>query len=79
MSVEQQVKEVIARTLSVKAEQVDLEGKLSEEYDMDSTECVDLRVALEKTFGVKIDAAEVTKNSTPQEIVGVVTGKQAGS
>ena len=77
MSVEQQVKEIIAKTLSVKPQEIDLDGKLSEEWDMDSTECVDLRVALEKQFEVKIDAKEITKFSTPQEIINVIESKKA--
>jgi len=75
MSVEQQVKEVIAETLSMKPEEIDVAAKLSEAYDLDSTEAVDLRVALEKKFGIKLETAEVAKTSTTQEIITAVAGK----
>jgi len=79
MSVEQQVKEVIAETLSLKPEEIDVSAKLSEAYDLDSTEAVDLRVALEKRFGIKFETSEVAKQSTTQEIIAAVAGKQNGS
>ena len=79
MSVEQQVKEVIAQTLSLTPQEITLDGKLSEALDVDSTEAVDLRVALEKAFAVKIDAKEITKQSTPKDIIGVLESKKGGS
>ncbi len=79
MSVEQQVKEVVAETLSIKPEEIDLNAKLSEAYDLDSTEAVDLRVALEKKLGVKLSNEEVSKQSTTQQIIEVVSGKQSGA
>ncbi|MBU4310137.1 acyl carrier protein [bacterium] len=79
MSVEEEVKEVIVQTLSVKPEEVKVEEKLSDSLGVDSTEMVDLTVALEKKFGVKIDAKEITKSSSPQEIVTLIESKKAAS
>ena len=76
MSSEQEVKQVIAETLSLTPDEVQLDGKLSEALDVDSTEVVDLRVALEKQFGVKIEANEVTKFSSLREIISVIDNKK---
>jgi acyl carrier protein len=79
MSVEEDVKEVIVQTLSVKPEEVKMEEKLSDSLGVDSTEMVDLTVALEKKLGVKIDAKEITKSSSPKEIVTLIESKKAAS
>jgi acyl carrier protein len=75
MSVEQGVKEVIVQTLSVKPEEVKLDQNLYDSLGMDSTEIVDLRVALEKKFAIKFDSKEITKSSTPQDIANLIQSK----
>lgn len=77
MPVEQDVKGVIAQTLSVKPEEVNLDVTLNDSLSVDSTEMVDLRVALEKKFAVKIAASEITKNSSPKEIINLIQSKKA--
>lgn len=79
MSVEEDVKEVIVQTLSVKPEEVKMEEKLSDSLGVDSTEMVDLTIALEKKLRVKIEAKEITKSSSPQEIVTLIESKKAAS
>jgi len=79
MSAEQQVKEVIAQTLSLGQDEIKMDATLSESLDVDSTEMVDLRVALEKALGIKFEQNEVTKNSTPQDIVAAVESKKANA
>lgn len=76
MSLEQDVQEVIVQTLSVKAEEVKSDQKLYDSLGVDSTEMVDLRVALEKKFGIKIDAKQITKDSSPKDIISVVESKR---
>ncbi len=75
MSVEQSVKEVIVQTLSVKPEEVKIDQSLSDSLGMDSTEIVDLKVALEKKFNVKFDPQEINKSSSPAEIVSLLERK----
>jgi len=79
MSIEQDVKEVIAQTLSVTPDEVALDATLAAGFSMDSTEFVDLRVALEKKFDLKFDANEVSKNSTPKDIIALVASKKGQS
>ena len=76
MAVEQDVQEVIVRTLSVKPEEVKLGEKLYDSLGVDSTEIVDLRVALEKKFGLKIEAKEITKSNSPADIAALIKSKK---
>jgi acyl carrier protein len=77
MSAEQDVKDIIAKTLNVGMEKIKLDEKLIDSLGVDSTEMVDLVVALEKKFGVKFEAKQVTKFSTPSQIIILVEGKKA--
>lgn len=76
MSVEQDVKEVIVQTLSVRPEEIKDDEKLYDSLGADSTEIVDLRVALEKRFAIKIDGKELTKFSSPKEIISLIENKK---
>ena len=76
MSVQQQVQEVIVQTLSVKPEEIKIEQTLYDSLGVDSTEIVDLRVALEKKFALTIEAKEITKSSSPKDIVGLIENKR---
>ena len=76
MAIEKDVKEVIIQTLSVKPEEIKLDKNLYDSLGVDSTEMVDLRVALEKKFSIKIDGKEITKSSSPKEIVTLVENKR---
>lgn len=79
MSIEQDVKDVIVQTLGIKPEEIKADGTLYDTLGVDSTEIVDLRVALEKKFAIKIDAKEITKSSSPADIVCLVEAKKAAS
>jgi acyl carrier protein len=75
MSVEDNVKEVIVKTLSGRPDEIKLDEKLYDSLGVDSTEMVDLRVALEKKFGIKLDAKEVAKDSVLRDIIVLIEGK----
>ncbi len=76
MPIEQEVQETIARTLTVNPEEIAADKKLYDSLSVDSTEIVDLRVALDKKFNIRITAGELTKFSTPREIVTLINNKQ---
>ncbi|MCF7877539.1 MAG: acyl carrier protein [Candidatus Omnitrophica bacterium] len=76
MSLKDEVKKVIADTLEVGAEEVADGKNLYESIGVDSTEMVEVCVALSKRFNTKIQANEVSKDSTPEDIVKVVETKQ---
>ena len=77
MSVEQTITDVIVATLSIKPEEVKLDQSLYDSLGMDSTELVDLKVALEKKFSIKFSAEEITKSSTPKDIAALIAKKGA--
>ncbi|MCF7916243.1 MAG: acyl carrier protein [Candidatus Omnitrophica bacterium] len=77
MSVKEEVKKVIADTLEVGAEEVEDGKNLYDSIGVDSTEMVEICVALGKHFQIKVEANEVTKDSTPEDIVGVIEGKKS--
>ena len=65
----------LARQMIEMAELKDNE-KMYDSIGVDSTEMVELVVALNKHFGIKIETNEITKFSTPQEIVEVIEKKK---
>ena len=79
MSVEQDIKEIIVQTLSVKPEEIETDKTLYDSLGVDSTEIVDLRVTLEKKFGIKIDSKEITKFNSPSDIINLVESKRSAS
>jgi acyl carrier protein len=76
MEIKDEVKKVIADTLEVSPQEVSDGKNLYESIGVDSTEMVEVCVALSKHFNTKIQANEVSKDSTPEDIVKVVEAKQ---
>lgn len=79
MSVEQRVRELIMEILSVQPEEIKMNEKLSDSLGVDSTEMVNLILALEKKFGVHISDKQITKYSSPQEIISIIESKRAAA
>ncbi|MBN2120614.1 MAG: acyl carrier protein [Candidatus Omnitrophica bacterium] len=76
MDIKEQVMDLIARTLEVSKDELSETEKLYDSIGVDSTEMVEMVVALNKHFGVKIETNEVTKYSTPLQIVESVQTKK---
>ena len=77
-----EVKKVIADTLEIEERELTEGKKLYDSVGVDSTEMVEISVALGKHFGLKVLASEVTKDSTPEDIIELIAqkkSKQAGS
>ncbi|MDD5560936.1 MAG: acyl carrier protein [Candidatus Omnitrophica bacterium] len=71
------VKEVLANLLKVKIEELKDDLPLSASIGVDSTEMVESVIALEKSFGVKLNIKEITKNSTINDIANNIQEKLA--
>ncbi|MFA5231313.1 MAG: acyl carrier protein [Candidatus Omnitrophota bacterium] len=69
------VKEVLANLLKVKIEELKDDVSLQNSIGVDSTEMVESVIALEKSFGVKINIKEITKNSTINDIANNIQSK----
>ena len=76
MALKEEVFDKLCNVLSVKKEEIKEDAKLYDSIGVDSTEMVELVVALSKHFGVKIETNEITKFSTPLDIVGVIEKKK---
>jgi acyl carrier protein len=76
MSLKEELLDLICKTLDVKKEEIKNGQKLYDSLGVDSTEMVEMVVSLNKHFGVKIETNEITKFSTPEEIVSIVESKK---
>lgn len=75
MEVKEKVREVIVQQLKVRPQELKDEVKLYDGIGVDSTEMVELVIALEKAFAVKLQPKEITKFSTLSEIEKVIQAK----
>jgi acyl carrier protein len=79
MSVEQGIREVIIEILSVQPEEIKMDEKLSDSLGVDSTEMVNVILALEKKFGVRIADKQITKFSSLRDIIALIESKRAAA
>lgn len=75
MEIEARVKEVFAKNLGIKENEIKPDVSLDVSLALDSTELVELNIALEKAFGIKIAKDEITKDSTFNDIINKIKGK----
>ncbi len=75
MDIKAQIKEVIVKLLRVKPEELKDGVKLYDGIGVDSTEMVEMVIALEKAFGTKLSPKEITKFSTIDEIAQNIQSK----
>ena len=74
--VEQTVKEIFKKVLDIKPEEIEPNAKLSDGLGIDSTEMVEIAVAIKKELGVPIADNELKKTHTFNEIVSIITAKK---
>ena len=75
MEVKQRIRETIINLLKLKPQELKDDEKLCDGIGADSTELVELVIALEKAFGVKLTAKEVTKFCTLNDIEKIIQSK----
>jgi acyl carrier protein len=75
MSVEQEVQTIIIQTLNVLPEELKIDERLYDSLGVDSTEMVELVIVLEKKFGIVIEDKQITKFSSPREIIALMEQK----
>ena len=69
MDTKTKIKEVLSNLLKVKIDELKDEVSLINSIGVDSTEMVEIVIALEKVFAVKLSPKELTKNSTINDMV----------
>ena len=75
MEVKQRIRETIINLLKLKPQELKDNEKLCDGIGADSTELVELVIALEKAFGVKLTAKEVTKFCSVDDIDKIIKSK----
>ncbi|MCJ7546449.1 MAG: acyl carrier protein [Deltaproteobacteria bacterium] len=79
MSVDQGVRELIIEILSVQPEEIKMDEKLSDSLGVDSTEMVNVILALEKKFDLHIEDKQITKFSSLRDIITLIESKRAAA
>jgi len=75
METKDKIKQVFVNLLKIKPEELKDDINLVDGIGVDSTEMVEAVIALEKEFNTKLDPKVITKNSTINEITGVIQSK----
>jgi len=75
MEVREKIRETIINLLKLKPQELKDNEKLCDGIGADSTELVELVIALEKAFGVKLTAKEVTKFCSVDDIDKIIQSK----
>lgn len=68
METKERIKDVLVKLLKIKPEELKDDVRLCDGIGVDSTEMVETVIALEKTFGTKLSAKEITKFCTINDI-----------
>ncbi len=71
------IKEVMIDTLSCDEDKITLEASLADDLNIDSLDAVELVMALEEEFGVKIPDEELSTLKTVGDIVACIEKYQA--
>jgi acyl carrier protein len=77
MDTKEKVKSVIVHLLKVKPEELKDNQSLEQCLGVDSTEMVEVCIALQKEFGVQLGEKEVAKQHSPEQIAKVIEAKKA--
>lgn len=75
MEVKEKVRETLTNILKLKPNEVKDDVKLCDGIGVDSTEMVEVVIALEKAFGVKLSAKEITKFCSVNDIEKIIQSK----
>jgi acyl carrier protein len=76
-SIEEQVKNIVAEQLGVKADEVTLEASFVDDLGADSLDTVELVMALEEEFETEIPDEEAEKITTVQQAIDYVTARKS--
>jgi len=76
-TLEQKVKGIFNKVLDITPDEIKPDAKLDESLGMDSTELVEISVAIKKELGVPLADNEIKKTQTFNEIIGILKAKGA--
>lgn len=75
MEVKEKVREVLVNLLKLKPQEIKDDVRLCDGIGVDSTEMVEVVIALEKAFGIKLGAKEITKFCSVNDIEKIIRPK----
>jgi len=73
--IEERIKGLFVKFFQMEPQEVTLEVNLKNDLEMDSTEVVELVLALEKEFNIRIGDSEITNRHCVGDIVNIVKSK----
>ena len=76
MDTKTKVKDIIVKLLKVRPEELKEDMTLEQSLGVDSTEMVEVCIALQKEFSIQIQEKEVAKTHTLDQIAGVIDSKK---
>ncbi|QQQ79057.1 acyl carrier protein [Saccharothrix sp. 6-C] len=71
------IKEIVSEILEIDAGEMTGTSLFKEDHDADSLGAIEILSALERTFGVEIDQAELTRMVNLEGVIAVVAEAQA--
>lgn len=77
MAVEDTVREIFKAVLDVGPDEIQVDAKLEESLEVDSTEMVEISVGIKKALNVKLADNELKKTHSFNEIVDILKSKGA--
>ena len=75
LTLEQKIKGIFKDVLDIKPEEIKSDAKLEQSLGLDSTEMVEISVAIKKKFNVPIGDNEIKKSHSVNEIIGILRTK----
>ncbi len=75
IAIEDKVKNILRKVLDIKENEIIPGAKLDESLGIDSTEMVEISVAIKKEFGVQLKDNELKKTQSFNEIVAILKSK----
>lgn len=75
MEIKEKIRETIISLLKLKPQELKDNEKLCDGIGADSTELVELVIALEKAFGLKLSPKEITKTCSVNDIEKTIQSK----
>ena len=75
LTIDQRIKNILNKVLDISPEEIKADAKLEQSLGIDSTEMVEISVAIKKEFGVPVADNELKKSHSLNEIVGILKTK----
>jgi acyl carrier protein len=79
VSTEAKIKEIFQKVLDIKPEEIVPGAKLDEALGIDSTEMVEISVAIKKELGVQLKDSELKKTHSFNDIIKIVEAKKVAA